>query len=66
MQTETTSVLGISDDLVQPFQIESTALRGRLVRLGPVIDTIYPLDEFRAGVARLEHRDVFGKILVAL
>ena len=32
----------------------------------PVIDTIYRLDEFRAGVERLEHRDVFGKILVAL
>jgi NADPH:quinone reductase-like Zn-dependent oxidoreductase len=32
----------------------------------PVIDTIYPLDDFRAGVARLERRDVFGKILVEL
>jgi NADPH:quinone reductase-like Zn-dependent oxidoreductase len=32
----------------------------------PVIDTVYPLDEFRAGVARLERRDVFGKILVEL
>ena len=34
--------------------------------VSPVIDTIYRLDEFRAGVDRLEHRDVFGKILVAL
>jgi NADPH:quinone reductase-like Zn-dependent oxidoreductase len=32
----------------------------------PVIDTIYPLDDFRAGVDRLEHRDVFGKLLVEL
>ena len=32
----------------------------------PVIDTIYRLDEFQAGVKRLESRDVFGKILVAL
>ena len=32
----------------------------------PVIDTVYGLDEFRAGVERLEHRDVFGKILVEL
>ena len=32
----------------------------------PVIDTVYRLDEFRTGVERLEHRDVFGKILVAL
>jgi NADPH:quinone reductase-like Zn-dependent oxidoreductase len=30
----------------------------------PVIDTIYPLDDFRAGVERLAARDVFGKILV--
>lgn len=28
------------DDLVQPFQIEPFALRGRLVRLGPAIDSI--------------------------
>ena len=32
----------------------------------PVIDTIYGLEDFRAGVARLEHRDVFGKLLVTL
>ena len=32
----------------------------------PVIDTICPLDDFRVGVERLAHRDVFGKILVEL
>ncbi|MDR3536795.1 MAG: zinc-binding dehydrogenase [Acetobacteraceae bacterium] len=32
----------------------------------PVIDTVYGLDDFRAGVDRLEKRDVFGKILVDL
>ncbi len=32
----------------------------------PVIDTVYTLEEFRDGVARLEHRDVFGKLLVTL
>jgi NADPH:quinone reductase-like Zn-dependent oxidoreductase len=32
----------------------------------PVIDTVYPLEDFRAGVDRLESRDVFGKILVEL
>jgi len=32
----------------------------------PVIDTVYKLEDFRAGVDRLEHRDVFGKILVEL
>ena len=29
-----------TDDLVQPFQIEPFALRGRLVRLGPLLDEI--------------------------
>jgi len=28
------------DDLVQPFQIDRSKLRGRLVRLGPALDTI--------------------------
>jgi NADPH:quinone reductase-like Zn-dependent oxidoreductase len=32
----------------------------------PVIDTVYGLEDFRAGVGRLEQRDVFGKILVRL
>jgi NADPH:quinone reductase-like Zn-dependent oxidoreductase len=32
----------------------------------PVIDTVYGLQDFRAGVDRLETRDVFGKILVEL
>jgi alcohol dehydrogenase len=32
----------------------------------PVIDTVYGLADFRAGVDRLETRDVFGKILVEL
>ena len=29
-----------ADDVVQPFQIEGPGLRGRLVRLGPAIDTV--------------------------
>jgi NADPH:quinone reductase-like Zn-dependent oxidoreductase len=32
----------------------------------PVIDTVYPLADFRVGLARLESRDVFGKLLVEL
>ena len=32
----------------------------------PVIDTVNGLEDFRAGLARLEQRDVFGKILVEL
>ncbi len=33
--------------------------------LGPVIDTEVPLAEFERGLARLESRQVFGKIIVA-
>ncbi len=32
----------------------------------PVIDTVYPLDAFAEGLARLESRDVFGKLVVTL
>ena len=34
--------------------------------LTPVVDTVYPLGDFAAGLERLESRKVFGKILVAL
>ena len=32
----------------------------------PVIDTVYGMADFRAGVDRLESRDVFGKLLIEL
>ena len=32
----------------------------------PVIDTVFSLEGFRAGLERLEHRNVFGKLLVDL
>jgi NADPH:quinone reductase-like Zn-dependent oxidoreductase len=32
----------------------------------PVIDTVYRLEDFRAGLERLEHRDVFGKLIIEL
>jgi NADPH:quinone reductase-like Zn-dependent oxidoreductase len=32
----------------------------------PVIDTVYGLEDFEAGLARLESRDVFGKLLIEL
>jgi NADPH:quinone reductase-like Zn-dependent oxidoreductase len=34
--------------------------------LTPVIDTVFPLDEFAKGLERLESRKVFGKIIVTL
>jgi molecular chaperone Hsp33 len=44
---------GIPDDLVQPFQIEPFALRGRLVRLGPAIDSILTRHAYPAPVAAM-------------
>lgn len=41
------------DDLIQPFQIESHSLRGRLVRLGPAIDTILTRHDYPEPVAAL-------------
>ena len=49
-----------------PISALSRALDRIAGGVGPVIDTVYPLDDFRAGVERLAHRDVFGKILVEL
>lgn len=41
----------VTDDLVQPFQIEPFALRGRLVRLGAAIDTILTRHAYPDAVA---------------
>lgn len=40
-------------DLVQPFQIEGPGLRGRLVQLGPAIDTILTRHDYPPAVAGL-------------
>jgi molecular chaperone Hsp33 len=44
---------GAADDLIQPFQIESHSLRGRLVRLGPAIDAILSAHDYPEPVAAL-------------
>jgi molecular chaperone Hsp33 len=44
---------GAADDLIQPFQIESHSLRGRLVRLGPAIDAILSAHDYPEPVATL-------------
>src|ERR1700722_6247924 len=44
---------GVPDDLVQPFQIEPFALRGRLMRLGQALDTILIRHAYPAPVAQL-------------
>ena len=43
----------VPDDLVQPFQIEPFALRGRLIRLGPALDTILTRHAYPAPVAAM-------------
>ncbi len=56
--------------IIGSFGAPMTAMARALDRIKsgvtPVIDTIYPLEDFRAGVERLGNRDVFGKILAAL
>ena len=41
------------DDIVQPFQIEASGLRGRLVRLGEAVDTILKRHDYPRPVAAL-------------
>lgn len=43
----------IVQDLVQPFRIEGTDVRGRLVRLGPAIDEVLTRHDYPAAVAGL-------------
>ncbi len=56
----------ITGSFGSPISALSRALDRIVSGVLPVIDTVYPLDDFRAGVERLAHRDVFGKILVEL
>lgn len=41
------------DDFVQPFQIESHSARGRLVRLGPLVDSVIARHGYPAPVAAM-------------
>jgi molecular chaperone Hsp33 len=43
----------LDDDIVQPFQIDASHLRGRLVRVGPVLDEILSKHAYPEPVARL-------------
>ena len=56
--------------IIGSFGAPLSALARALDRIAagvrPVIDTVFPLEDFRAGLARLEARDVFGKLLVEL
>ena len=56
--------------IIGSFGAPIPALERALARIEsgvlPMIDTVYGLADFQKGVDRLEHRDVFGKILVEL
>src|SRR5260370_67027 len=54
-----------ADDLVQPFQIEASALRGRLARLGSVIDTIVSRHAYPDAVAALLGEAIALAVLLA-
>ncbi len=45
---------GLQDDLILPFQVEALDVRGRIVRLGPAIDTI---------LRRHAYPDTVGRVL---
>lgn len=47
------SNLAIGDDLILPFQVGESAVRGRVVRLGPAIDRILGAHKFPSSVSEL-------------
>jgi molecular chaperone Hsp33 len=55
----------LSDDLVQPFQIDPSALRGRLVRLGPLVDTILSRHDYPEPVAVILGEAITLAVLLA-
>ncbi len=56
----------ITGSFGSPLSALSRALNRIATGVKPVIDTVYALPDFRAGVDRLESRDVFGKIVIEL
>ena len=49
-----------------PISAVARALDRIAAGVTPVIDTVFPLDQVGAALGRMEHRDVFGKLLVDL
>ena len=54
-----------TDDVIQPFQLDPFALRGRLVRLGPAIDRILSQHDYPAPVATLLGEAITLAVLLA-
>jgi molecular chaperone Hsp33 len=55
----------LPDDLVQSFQIDRTALRGRLVRLGPLVDGILKQHDYPEPVAAMLGEAVALAVILA-
>jgi len=53
MPTSSSPLGGTADDVIQPFQIEGEDVRGRVVRLGPLVDDILHRHAYPEGVASL-------------
>ena len=54
-----------ADDIVQPFQLDPFALRGRLVRLGPTVDRILAQHDYPEPVATLLGEAITLAVLLA-
>src|SRR6202050_5379625 len=54
-----------ADDIVQPFQLDPFALRGRLVRLGPPVDRILAQHDYPEPVATLLGEAITLAVLLA-
>lgn len=55
----------VPDDLVQPYQVENGAARGRLVRLGPAVQTVIDGHQYPEPVAMLLTQAIALSALVA-
>ncbi|MCB1537560.1 MAG: Hsp33 family molecular chaperone HslO [Rhodospirillales bacterium] len=53
------------DDVVQPFQLEVSGLRGRVVRLGPALNRILAAHEYPRSVAHLLAETVATSLLLS-
>ncbi len=54
-----------TDDVIQPFQLDPFALRGRLVRLGPTVDRILTQHDYPEPVAALLGEAITLAVLLA-
>src|ERR1700731_187351 len=55
----------VPDDQVQPFQIENSQLRGRLVRLGRAVDTIITQHAYPPAVATMLGEAIVLAVILA-